>query len=42
MGATGGCMRADRVCLGYCKPDKGYRAAKTGRVAAVLGLVRTV
>ena len=43
MGATGGCIRADRVCLGYnCKPDKGYWAAKTGRVAAVLGLVRAV
>ena len=24
MGATGGCMSADRVCLGYCKPDEGY------------------
>ena len=35
-------LRADRVCLGYCKPDKGYWAAKTGQVAAVLGLVRAV
>ena len=42
MGATGGCIRADRVCLGYCKPDKGYWAAKTRRVAAVLGLVRAI
>ena len=42
MGATGGCIRADRVCLGYYKPDKGYWAAKTRQVAAVLGLVRAV
>ena len=42
MGATGGCIRADRVCWGYCKPDEGYWAAKTGQVVAVLGLVRAV
>ena len=42
MGANGGCMRANKVCWGHWKPDKGYSAAKIGQVATVWGLVRAV